>query len=472
MRRRQLYSGEESGTLGCVLEKRPAHSPHPHAHTLPVSVATCRKGADAQVASCGLLHALVEVAKSATLFFGTDTEKGPASPNGTTKVIHNSCGWFWDTSAVVVSPEMAPRQSRDSPTSVTSSTFPRTNDRLEKTTTDIAPSMLQLSSHALVFIYNTLVEANAWDARFLRGPRSRHGERKLASTYLAEDAVDGWNVVIGAMELARAWAIRMTSDVTAEGDDPHRLDRNTRIRLAVCINLAWKFERSTYSYFSKRFTDVGEAHGWPNLEDGHTRELAFLGYGFLYPGEQAAIGDFSDENRDQVKQLYDTMLKLEVDLISTVPLFSMLTNNVQTRSESLIEQLYLDKEITSAVGMTIRSILPFFVRVAVCADLYKTVASNEEIGHEALVCAASYCVATAVPSDPERCTIDARRRPPLFCQDVRQVAHTLLSSALTYTESTYARFGCYGDASWVGHVYVSNATLCNARVALRSAGVR
>lgn len=274
------------------------------------------------------------------------------------------------------------------------------------------------------------------------------------------------------MELARVWAIRTTSDVAAVGDDPHRLDRNTRIRLAVCLNLAWKFERSAYSYFPKRFTDVGEEHGWPNVQDGHTRELAFLGYGFMYPDEQAAIGDFSNENRDQVKQLYNTMLKLEFELINTVPLFSIFTNNLQTRAESLLEQLHLDKEITSAVGMTIRSILPFFVRVSVCANLYKTLAPDAEMGHETLVCAASYCVATAVPTDPERCTIDARRRPPLFCQDVRQRAYEILTSALTYTESTYARFGCYGDPSWVGHVYVSDTTLCNARVALRSAGVR
>lgn len=414
--------------------------------------------------SCGLLHALVEVAKSATLFFGSDSPEG----NTTTKVIHDPCGWFLDTSAVVVSPvtEMASHSPRDSPTSVTSSTF------LQSCEKDPAPSILQISSHALVLIYHTLTDASAWDARFLRGPRSRHGERRLASTYLAEDAVDGWNVVIGAMELARAWAIRTTSDIAAAGDDPHRLDRNTRIRLAVCLNLAWKFERSAYSYFPKRFTDVGEAHGWPNVHDGHTRELAFLGYGFLYPEEQAAIGDFSNENRDQVKQLYNTMLKLEFELINTVPLFSIFTNNVQTRAESLLEQLYLDKEITSAVGMTIRSILPFFVRVSVCANLYKTLASDEDMGQETLVCAASYCVATAVPNDPERFKVDARRRPPLFCQDVRQRAYEILTSALTHTASTYARFGCYGDPSWVGHVYVSDSTLCNARVALRSAGVR
>jgi len=427
------------------------------------------------VASCGLLNALVEVAKSATLFFGGDTEQRCAiTEDATTKVLHDKCGWFLDTSAVVVSPmaEMAPQSARDSPTSVTASTFPQTNDRRETVVVDSAPSILQLSSHALVLIYNTLTDASAWDARFLRGPRSRHGERRLASTYLAEDAVDGWNVVIGAMELARAWAIRKTSDVAAAGNDPHRLDRNTRIRLAVCLNLAWKFERSAYSYFPKRFTDVGEAHGWPNVQDGHTRELAFLGYGFLYPEEQAAIGDFSDANRDHVKQLYNTMLKLEVDLVNTVPVFSIFTNNLQTRAELLLEQFHLDKEITSAVGMTIRSILPFFVRIAVCANLYKTLAPDEEMGHETLVCAASYCVATAVPTDPERCTLDARRRPPLFCQEVRQRAYEILTSALMYTKSTYARFGCYGDPSWVGHVYVSDSTLCNARVALRSAGVR
>ncbi len=240
----------------------------------------------------------------------------------------------------------------------------------------------------------------------------------------------------------------------------------------MCLNLAWKFQRSTYSYFSKQFTDVGEAYGWPDLHDGHTRELAFVGYGFLFPSEQDVMGPFTDDNRDQMKQLYNTMLKLEVDLIKRVPIFSLLTNNVQTRAELLLEQLYLDKDITSAVGMTARSIVPFFVRVAVTSNCYEELANDYENGAETLVCAACFCVGTAAPSDMDQCVIDARRHPPPFSNDVRKAAYSLLSNALTWSESTYVRFGCYGDPAWVGHVYVCDATLCSARVALRSTGVR
>ena len=67
----------------------------------------------------------------------------------------------------------------------------------------IAP--IELYAQALNFVYSALVTSRAWDATFERGPRERHGERRLATTYLSEPAVDGWNVVFGALELARVW---------------------------------------------------------------------------------------------------------------------------------------------------------------------------------------------------------------------------------------------------------------------------
>ena len=333
--------------------------------------------------------------------------------------------------------------------------------------------MLQLSAHALTIIYDSLTMGRAWDASFMRGPRSRHGRRQLATRHLAEDGADGWNVVIGALELARAWAIRTTSDVSpSSGIEAHRLDRNTRMRLAVCLSLSWKFQRSCNNFFPRVFKDVGEFHGWPNVHDGHTRELAFVGYAFLFPSEQDVFGSFSEKNIESVKQLYQTMLTLEVDLIKHAPTFSLLTDNVQVRAELLLEQFYVDREMTSVVGMSARSILPFFIRAALSGDMYEELTCDVEHGAGAIACAACYCVAVAaVPHDSHHDAMGARH-PPRFEASVRQTALSLLQTALVHSDGTYQRHGCFGDAAWPNHVFVAEDTLRHAKVALRSTGAR
>ena len=197
-------------------------------------------------------------------------------------------------------------------------------------------AVLPLATLSLNYLYQELLKHKLWNARFDRGGRCVKGPavRSLATRHLGSPATDGWNVVIGALELAREWALRTTSTVMPEGHDPHRLDRNTRLRLAACLSVTWKFQRSCNSHFPHRFKDVGEFYGYPNLYDGHTRELAHVAYGFFFASEQTAFGGFHEDNLDQVRALYQTMILLEADLVGKVPIFSLLTDNVQVTTAS------------------------------------------------------------------------------------------------------------------------------------------
>ena len=354
----------------------------------------------------------------------------------------------------------SPCRARDSPTSVVDK--PLYEDR-------VAPSLLQLSAHALTLIYDSLVSSKAWDASFSRGPRRVHGERRIATTHLNQVATDGWNVVIGALELAREWALRTTSTALPEGNDPHRLDRNTRLRLAACLNVTWKFQRACHSYFPHRFKDVGEANGWPNIQDGHTRELAHVAYGFFFDSEQKAFGGFHEDNLDQVKALYQTMLVLEADLVGKVPIFSLLTRNVQVEAENLLGALYDEGALSSEASMAARSVVPFFIRAAIAHGAYEELAFASAVGAEALACVACacVCVGTTIPAQAS-----GANRPPQFSAGARRLALGLVQAALLASESCYVRHGCFGDPAWVGHACVTDPTLRLARVALRSAGAR
>ena len=301
-------------------------------------------------------------------------------------------GWFMDATimAAPLSSELplAPPWLRDSsPTSVVeASPLP------PPAAVDNTLSLEQLSAHALTLIYESLVTGRAWDASFSRGSFTFvDGQRRIALQYLSEVATDGWNVVLGAFELSRAWAMRTTSTVTTTDDDPHRLDRNTRMRLAVCLNVSWKFQRSAHSNFKRRFKDVGEFYGWPYLTSGHTRELAHVAYGFLFSPEQESFGGFSEENLDQVKALYQTLLRLEVDLIGKVPVFSLLTDNVQVRAENHLGALYANGDMSSDASMAARSIVPFFIRTAIAHEAYEELVGADNHGAEALACAACAC---------------------------------------------------------------------------------
>ena len=111
-----------------------------------------------------------------------------------------------------------------------------------------------------------------------RGGEGAHGPavRSLASRHLSSPAVDGWNAVAGAVELAGAWALR-SNDLPIIVYTAYDLSYETRMRLATCLSVAWKFERQLCSHFPRRFHDTE-----PNL--------VCMGGGTLHPIRDDLLG--------------------------------------------------------------------------------------------------------------------------------------------------------------------------------------
>ena len=329
------------------------------------------------------------------------------------------------------------------------------------------PTALQLSAHAITIIYSGLVGNGMWDASFARGPTKAHGQRGLASYHLSAPGTDGWNVVAGALELARIWALRATTTSiglnSATGDAV--LDRSTRTRLAVCLAVSWKFQRCLMSTFAKRFQDVGEFHGWPADHEGHTRELAHIGFGFLFKNEQRAFGGWKDDNLPRIRELYSTMLRLEVDLLKNVPVFTLLTENAQVEAEARLGLVFDAGQLSAERCMAVRSIVPFFLRAAAAdAALYGELMGACDVGTSAgaLVCAGCYCLASAF----------GMSGMPEFAPAEHALARRLLDAALSGVDEPFLRQGCYGNPAWEAQCCVSDRALRLARRALDACAAR
>ena len=161
----------------------------------------------------------------------------------------------------------------------------------------------------------------------------RPRERTLASTYLSNPSVDGWNVVFGATELARVWALRDLEEFprNPEMPDDYDLPLLVRKRLAACLSVSFKFQRAMYSYFPRDFHD--DEH---SLLSPHTKELAHIGFAFMTADEEAEFGGWNAQNKPAIDALYAEMLALEVDLLTSVNTFSLLTCNFQVVAEDVL----------------------------------------------------------------------------------------------------------------------------------------
>ena len=229
---------------------------------------------------------------------------------------------------------------------------------------DAPTRALPLASLSLGYLYHQLVAESRWDTRFHRGARpeasltaaggggcgpflsaiygprrsaaKRSQERTLATTYLSDPSVDGWNVVLGATELARAWALRDLCAFPPEPTLPEEYDLPLPIRkrLAACLSVSFKFQRSTYSHFPRHFED-----GEHSLASPHTKELAHVGFAFMTPDEEAEFGGWGVHNRSAIDALYAEMLALEVELLTSADTFSLLTCNFQVVAEDVLAGL-------------------------------------------------------------------------------------------------------------------------------------
>ena len=240
------------------------------------------------------------------------------------------------------------------------------------------PTALQHAAHALAEVLAHVLNARCWDAAFSRGARpgapnrpvtrfSVNNEapprvRRLATEHLSAVQADGWNVLIGAMELARYWALpnlpaRMAGSVVA-------LNRPTRMRLAVCLATSWHFQRGHGSSRFPRDYCHGEGPKGPAVGDW-SFELARVGYLFLTAEERALLGPWPTA---YVVPLQNELMAMQVALVVGAPVFSLLTENPQVEAEHRLHQLFTESRIASHIALRARALVPLVLRVAWLVD--------------------------------------------------------------------------------------------------------
>ena len=285
-----------------------------------------------------------------------------------------------------------------------------------------------LATLALTFLYKELVSYKLWNASF---------GRALATRHLGAPGADGWNVVYGASELAHVWAFQAT-DLLETVDADLELPRHTRIRLAVCLSVSWKFQRQFATHFPRRFYD-----SQPNLLSPHTYELAYIGYAFMTDDERAEFGGWSEQNIESIRTLYSDMVSMEVALLTSTNVMSLLTNNAQVQAEARIQVLFDDEILNANEAMSIRAIVPYFVVASLDGK-------SERPDAGALVCAAMLCA-----------RVDAARRAgrieefevvmrSLFVPSERKAARALIHHGrfLSTIPNAILALGCYSDHDW------------------------
>ena len=243
------------------------------------------------------------------------------------------------------------------------------------------PTALQHAAHALAEVLAHVVNSGCWDTAFSRGARPSAANpnrpvtrfsvrndatsprvRRLATEHLSAFQADGWNVLIGAMELARYWALpnlpaRTAGSIVA-------LNRPTRMRLAVCLATSWHFQRG---HGSSRFPrDYCQSEVPKSATDGDwSFELARVGYLFLTAEERALLGPWPTA---YVVPLQNELMAMQVALVVGAPVFSLLTENPQVEAEHRLHQLFTESRIASHIALRARALVPLVLRVAWLVD--------------------------------------------------------------------------------------------------------
>ena len=277
-------------------------------------------------------------------------------------------------------------------------------------------------------LYHNLVAHSLWLTSF-------HIER--TARHLSHPSTDGWNVVVGAVELACAWALRGT-DLPTDTSVPFEFSMATRFRLAACISVSWKFQRAVSTRFPRRFYDDA-----PSLVAPHTRELAYLGYSFLYQDEQEEFGGWNEANTDNVGELYDRMVVLEVDLINSVNVMTLLTRNAQVEAEERLQKMVDAEAVDDEAAMVARSIIPFFRVASEDGNMRRPTAG-------ALLCAAILCL-------PDSRELAAK----WFNDEDCELARALLRAAIAVEglPASTLSVGCYAKPDWINRERISAETL-------------
>lgn len=295
----------------------------------------------------------------------------------------------------------------------------------------------------------------------------QHAVRRLSTKYLAHPTTDGWNVVAGAIELARRYALDATTIFHA---DPPSVDRATRMRLAACLTVSWKFARSLPGGFKRQFT----------APDGtaHTLELAVMHAAFLTRSELNCLGAWPTEV-ERWQQMQDVALQSEASLLDTGFVFSALCENPICVAEAALQELHehrIPGADTHERVLQLRALLPFFLRIALDAEhaVYERevarAAAPDLFANALLACALAAHASTFVPTSgtfATACRAAVHRVQQTFSMDEFTLAAEIVAvgSALAcrpparQADADDAVFepwsGCYGDPSWTLYSCVS-----------------
>jgi len=328
---------------------------------------------------------------------------------------------------------------------------------------------LELAGRFLTRAYECMVTSDVWDTRFHRGRRQgdlRCDEddettvRSLATDYLARATTDSWSVLSGAIELARIWGLRyhvVQESYTVDDD----LGEPTRMRLATCLHVSWKFARSLCSHMPREFAPGPTS----DSRNAKTLELAFVGYACLRNHEQDEIGPWHPRNTVQLRILQRRMQALETALVcGDLAVFPALNHNALVTAEWKIHDLFLMQVVTARRCMELRALLPFFVSASLfkrqteSVSVYEEFFSAPESRHsKGIVCAAWMCIRFCVGKD---C---ASHRGLFSALDLLTAWRLLdVANRACAVDPTFFRRGCFGDASWLGYGYLARSTLLGA----------
>lgn len=302
-------------------------------------------------------------------------------------------------------------------------------------------AVLPMCTASLVFVYSELICRNLWNARFYSGSEApANGRpppvRALATRHLRHPSTDGWNVVAGAEALAQEWALRGVCD-------GRNFTKATRLRLAVCLSVAWKFERCMYTHFPRLFYSAQ-----PNLYSPHTHELAYVGYSFMTLEEQTEFGPWAASNTARIRALHNNMVALEADLLIRANVMALLTRHAQVVAEDRLSALLAARVVDADAAMAVRSVVPFF-RIA------SRDGKSEPPSAGALVCAAMLCM--SVPTTVRAPVLHREETVRAqFTEDERRGGRDLLERAARLSGIAVATMAatCYCDATWVHHPFV------------------
>ena len=350
--------------------------------------------------------------------------------------------------------KMATNVSKNSPTSVLK------DFKSEKSLLEV----LGLARYSMASVYQKFVDSGYWDDRYHRGRRpclartgslrfkrfrisssaeERSRERRLATKFLNHPAIDGWNVVDGAMALLVAWDA-FCDELDYEANDLYNVSLHTRMQIAAALSVSWKWQRCSQSCFTRRFHSDE-----PALASPHTYELAQLAYSFHTEEEQARFGPFDVSNTHAIKQLYDEMVGLEFKLLVEVSTFSALTEAPQEMAECRLNQLFDRGVRTADEVMALRAILPFFAatganQLVFCSDTPPAPA----VAGAALVCAA--WLAASVGENPESLFVHSAAILFLFSEEERALAKDFLHTSIHHgsIEAATVKVGVFQSPKW------------------------